>query len=104
MGSDLSGSRRDDGARRRQRARVHRGRARRDRLGQDGLGPRMLLAGIVDGDGPSTIGVARVADAGRSAARWVDRYHDAGFDQIKIYSSVTLDVLRAITAEAHGSG
>ena len=68
-----------------------------------GLGPRMLLAGIIDGPGPRGLGVARAAmpDEGR---RWVDRYHDAGFDQIKIYSSITLDVLRAITTEAHGFG
>ena len=68
-----------------------------------GLGPRMLLAGIIDGPGPRGFGVTRAAtpDEGRA---WVNRYHDAGFDQIKIYSSVTLDVLRAITAEAHRLG
>jgi len=68
-----------------------------------GLGPRMLLAGVIDGPGPRGLGLARAAtpDEGR---RWVDRYHDTGFDQIKIYSSVTLDVLRAITAEAHKLG
>jgi imidazolonepropionase-like amidohydrolase len=68
-----------------------------------GLGPRMLLAGIIDGPGPRGLGVTRAAtpDEGR---RWVDRYHDGGFDQIKIYSSVTRDVLSAITSEAHGFG
>jgi imidazolonepropionase-like amidohydrolase len=34
----------------------------------------------------------------------VRQYHDAGFDQIKIYSSVTLPVLGAITRAAHGFG
>jgi imidazolonepropionase-like amidohydrolase len=68
-----------------------------------GLGPRMLLAGIIDGAGPEGLGVARATtpDEGR---RWVDRYHDAGFDQIKIYSSITLEALRAITSEAHAFG
>ena len=68
-----------------------------------GLGPRMLLAGLIDGPGPRGLGVTRAAtpDEGRA---WVNRYHDAGFDQIKIYSSVALDVLRAITAEAHKLG
>jgi imidazolonepropionase-like amidohydrolase len=68
-----------------------------------GLGPRMLLAGLIDGPGQRGFGLSRAAtpDEGR---RWVDRYHDAGFDQIKIYSSITLDVLRAITAEAHRFG
>src|SRR5205814_1426202 len=48
-------------------------------------------------------GLVRAAtpDEGR---RWVDRYHDARFDQIKIYSSIRADVLRAITDEAHRLG
>ena len=36
-----------------------------------GLGPRLLLAGIVDGTGPSAIGVARV-DTPEQAKMWVD--------------------------------
>jgi imidazolonepropionase-like amidohydrolase len=68
-----------------------------------GIGPRMLLAGIIDGPGPRGLGVTRAAtpDEGR---RWVGRYHDGGFDQIKTYSSITPDVLRAITSEAHKFG
>jgi imidazolonepropionase-like amidohydrolase len=68
-----------------------------------GIGPRMLLAGIVDGNGPNAMGAIRAAtaDEGREVVR---RYHDAGFDQIKIYSSISIDVLRAITAEAHRLG
>ena len=68
-----------------------------------GLGPRMLLAGIIDGPGPNGLGAVRAATADEARQR-VDRYHDAGFAQIKIYSSVSLDVLRAITAEAHRLG
>ena len=68
-----------------------------------GLGPRMLLAGLIDGPGPRGLGVTRAATPEEGRA-WVNRYHDAGFDQIKIYSSVALDVLRAITAEAHKLG
>jgi imidazolonepropionase-like amidohydrolase len=68
-----------------------------------GLGPRLLLAGLIDGPGPRGMGLARAAtpDEGR---QWVNRYHDAGFDQIKVYSSVSLEVLRAIAAEAHRLG
>jgi imidazolonepropionase-like amidohydrolase len=68
-----------------------------------GIGPRMLLAGIIDGPGPNGLGAVRAATAEEARQR-VDRYHDAGFAQIKIYSSVPLDVLRAITAEAHRLG
>jgi len=65
-----------------------------------GLGPRILAAGIVDGDGPLALGVERVNNAAQ-AKEWVDRYHDLGFQQIKIYSSVKLPNVEAITAEAH---
>jgi imidazolonepropionase-like amidohydrolase len=68
-----------------------------------GLGPRMLLAGLIDGPGRRGLGVSRAATP-EEGRQWVDRYHDAGFDQIKVYSSVTLDVLRAIAAEAHKFG
>lgn len=69
----------------------------------NGVGPRMLLAGIVDGPGPNGMGAIRAStpDEGRKV---VNRYHDAGFAQIKIYSSVSIDVLRAIAAEAHHLG
>jgi imidazolonepropionase-like amidohydrolase len=68
-----------------------------------GLGPRLLLAGIVDGTGPSAIGVARV-DTPEQAKMWTDRYHDAGFQQMKIYSSVKLEELKDVADEAHRLG
>jgi len=68
-----------------------------------GLGPRMLLAGIIDGPGSNGLGAVRAATPEEARQR-VNRYHDAGFVQIKIYSSVAPDVLRAITAEAHRLG
>jgi|SRR5579872_32302 len=67
------------------------------------IGPRMLLAGIVDGDGPIALGIQRVNSAA-DAQTWVQRYHDAGFQQMKIYSSVTSDNVKAICAAAHKSG
>jgi imidazolonepropionase-like amidohydrolase len=73
----------------------------RDAIAQNrGLGPRLLLAGIVDGTGPMTIGVDRV-DTPEQAKQWVDRYHAAGFQQMKIYSSVKLENLKAVADEAH---
>jgi len=68
-----------------------------------GLGPRILAAGIVDGSGPMALGVARV-DTPEQAREWVDRYHQAGFQQMKIYSSVKLDELKAVADEAHRLG
>ena len=42
-----------------------------------GIGPRLLAAGIIDGDVPTGIGLARAATPEQGAA-WVRRYHDAG--------------------------
>ena len=35
---------------------------------------------------------------------WTDRYHDAGFQQMKIYSSVKLEELKVVADEAHRLG
>jgi len=67
------------------------------------LGPHMLLAGIVDGDSPYAIGIARV-NSPADAKMWVQRYHDAGFQQIKIYSSMKSENVKAVCAEAHRLG
>ncbi len=67
------------------------------------LGPHMLLAGIVDGDSPMAVGIDRV-NSPADAERWVKRYHDAGFQQIKIYSSVKPDNVKAICTDAHRLG
>jgi imidazolonepropionase-like amidohydrolase len=65
-----------------------------------GVGPRLLLAGVIDGSGPAALGVIR-ADTPEQGRAQVQRYHEAGFDQIKIYSSVSRNVLPAICTEAH---
>ena len=67
------------------------------------LGPHMLLAGIVDGDGPHAIGIERV-NSPADAQMWVQRYHDAGFQQMKIYSSMKSDNVRAVCTDAHQLG
>jgi imidazolonepropionase-like amidohydrolase len=79
-------------------------RAMRDAIaGGNALGPRVLLAGLVDGDAPGAFGsvVASTPDEGRSV---VDRYKQAGFDQMKLYSLLQPDVVSAITARAHELG
>jgi len=67
------------------------------------LGPHMLVAGIVDGDSAYALGIARV-NSPADAQAWVQRYHDAGFQQMKIYSSVKSDNVKAICTEAHRLG
>jgi imidazolonepropionase-like amidohydrolase len=68
-----------------------------------GLGPRILAAGIVDGDSPFALGVERV-NTPDEAKMWVDRYHSLGFQQMKIYSSVKREEVAAVAAEAHRLG
>ena len=76
----------------------------RDAIAQGrGLGPRILAAGVVDGSGPLTVGVERV-DTPEQARAWTDRYHDAGFQQMKIYSSMKLEEVHAVAEEAHRLG
>jgi imidazolonepropionase-like amidohydrolase len=69
----------------------------------EGLGPHMLTAGVVDGAGPRAIGVERVVTP-EDAEKWVKTYHDDGFQQMKIYSSVKPDEVRAICSDAHKLG
>jgi len=69
----------------------------------NGLGPKLLLGGIIDGAGPMAIGVTQAATPEQGRAM-VDKYHAAGFDQIKVYSSLKPDVLKAITSQAHHYG
>jgi imidazolonepropionase-like amidohydrolase len=68
-----------------------------------GVGPHILKAGIVDGPGPMGLGVIR-ASTPQEARQAVQRYKDSGFVQIKIYSSVTLPILKVICDEAHRLG
>jgi imidazolonepropionase-like amidohydrolase len=67
------------------------------------LGPRILAAGLIDGGGPNAFGVYYAATV-EEAKQAVARYHDAGFQQIKIYSLVAPPIVEAICAEAHRLG
>src|SRR4051794_1535342 len=67
------------------------------------IGPRILAAGLIDGGGPNAFGVYYAATA-EEARHVVAKYHDAGFQQIKIYSLVTPPIVEAICAEAHRLG
>jgi len=68
-----------------------------------GIGPRLVMAGVVDGTGPFSLGVIRV-DTPEQARDQVQKYKADGFQQIKIYSSVKPEILKIVTAEAHRLG
>ena len=68
-----------------------------------GLGPRMLLAGYIDGKNDFHSFDVQV-DTPEEARTAVQRYKNAGFEQIKIRDHVKLEILKVITAEAHRLG
>ena len=68
-----------------------------------GVGPLILKAGIVDGTGPMGLGTVKAATK-EDAVKVVNMYKNNGFVQIKIYSSVKPDIVKAICDEAHRQG
>ena len=67
-----------------------------------GLGPRMIAAGLIDSD-PGSLTSEHAEDADRARAI-VDRYHDLGYEEIKIYQSFKPELIPVVTAEAHRFG
>jgi imidazolonepropionase-like amidohydrolase len=68
------------------------------------IGPRLVLAGMIDSPGPYQVPIGLLAsdEAGVRAA--VDRYAALGFEQIKVYSSMKPELVPAIIDEAHRHG
>jgi imidazolonepropionase-like amidohydrolase len=74
-----------------------------DRKQNPAIGPHLEFAGIIDGVGPMALGAVQ-ATTPDQALVWVQKYKAAGARQIKIYSSIKPEVLKAITADAHARG
>ncbi len=68
-----------------------------------GIGPEILMAGIVDGSGPRSLG-ATIADTPEQARAVVARYKAAGALEIKLYSSIKPALVPVFAAEAHRLG
>ncbi|HEY2155037.1 MAG TPA: amidohydrolase family protein [Isosphaeraceae bacterium] len=64
------------------------------------IGPRVILAGMVDGPGPYARRKVLVDSPGE-AIKAVDRYKSLGYEQIKIYSSVKPELVPVIIERAH---
>ncbi|HUQ82576.1 MAG TPA: amidohydrolase family protein [Gemmatimonadaceae bacterium] len=66
-------------------------------------GSNLFFAGLVDGPGPQGFGEfsAATPEEGRAIVR---RYHQLGFEMIKIYLALAPDVTAAICHEAHRNG
>jgi imidazolonepropionase-like amidohydrolase len=68
------------------------------------IGPRLMLAGLIDGSGPYQVPTGLLADDKTSVLRDVDWYAAHGYEQIKVYSSMKPELVPAIIAEAHAKG
>jgi len=73
----------------------------RDGIDEDGLlGPDILLAGMTDGAGKKGNGIIRATNA-KEAREVVAMYHNKGYKQVKIYNSLTSNVLKVLAEEGH---
>jgi hypothetical protein len=70
----------------------------------EALGPRVVLAGVIEGPGPYAGPTKVLVDSPEKARAAVDRYAELGYAQIKIYSSLDPKLVPPIVAEAHGRG
>jgi hypothetical protein len=68
------------------------------------IGPRIIKAGIIDGPGPFAGPTKALADNEADAQRIVDDYAASGHEQIKIYSSIKVELMPAIARMAHAKG
>lgn len=68
------------------------------------LGPRVLMAGIIEGPGKFAGPTPMLADTPAKAIQFVDWYADHGYRQIKIYSSLPPELVQVIADRAHQRG
>ena len=68
------------------------------------LGPRVVMAGFMDGPGPYAGPTKVLVDNPQEAEKAIDRYKMLGYEQIKVYSSIKPELVPAIIARAHGHG
>ncbi len=68
------------------------------------IGPRVMMAGFIDGPGPYAGPTKVLVSTRDSALAWVDRYKALGYEQIKLYSSLDTALVRPIAERAHALG
>jgi imidazolonepropionase-like amidohydrolase len=68
------------------------------------IGPRVVMAGIIDGPGKYAGPTKVLVDNADQARAAVENYAKLGYEQIKIYSSVKPELVPVITASAHAHG
>ncbi|HEY6179288.1 MAG TPA: amidohydrolase family protein [Kofleriaceae bacterium] len=68
------------------------------------IGPHVLRAGLIDGPGPFTAPTGVVVSTPDEARAAVARFADAGYVQIKIYSSIPPPLVPVIAEATHARG
>lgn len=68
------------------------------------IGPRVWIAGFLDGPGPYAGPTKALVSTFEEAKEWIDRYHELGFVQVKLYSSLDPALVEPIAAYAHSLG
>ncbi|MGE4073387.1 MAG: amidohydrolase family protein [Lysobacterales bacterium] len=68
------------------------------------IGPRVIMAGFMDGSGPYTGPTRAIVDNPADAERWLNWYADQGYRQIKVYSSLKPELVPLIARLAHSRG
>ncbi|HML17674.1 MAG TPA: amidohydrolase family protein [Bryobacteraceae bacterium] len=68
------------------------------------IGPRVVLAGVMDGRGPYTAPTDVLVDTEAEAKAAIEKYKAAGYIQIKIYSSIKPELVGYIVRVAHENG
>ena len=68
------------------------------------IGPRVMMAGFMDGPGPFAGPTKVLVSTRDSALAWVDRYKSLGYEQIKLYSSLDTALVRPIAERTHALG
>jgi imidazolonepropionase-like amidohydrolase len=68
------------------------------------IGPRIVLAGVMDGRGPYSAPTDVLVDSEAEAKAAIEKYKAAGYIQIKIYSSIKPELVPYIVRIAHENG
>jgi hypothetical protein len=68
------------------------------------IGPRIVMAGFIDGRGPYQGPTKVFGDTREEALADIERYKSLGYEQIKVYSSLKPELVPYIAEQAHARG
>lgn len=68
------------------------------------IGPRLVLAGLVDGRGPYQAPTNIQADTEEEGRKWIDYFVERGYEGLKLYSSMKPELVPVLAKYAHERG